>query len=202
MYKWKNTSTTNYMEIKSNTGKYFLYSTTYYHYLCPFFTCEKMQRYFISSTRSRFSPPTQTGQSRYFQLRTMTLNLEMIIFIPAASHSTTNHPRAHWRSWLNEAIMTTSSVKSREAIMQFLHLTPSGLWLRLETLSMKVMNRTGDIERYYWEIHTGKSDIQSAIHTGLIFSSYRDPHYVYTFHCSTTWTEPILFLLNPNPYPS
>lgn len=59
------------------------------------------------------------------KLRTMTLDLEMFIYIPAASHSAANHPRAHWRTRLNEANMTT------EAIMRFLQLTLSALWLRL-----------------------------------------------------------------------
>ncbi|MEQ2173912.1 hypothetical protein GOODEAATRI_002477 [Goodea atripinnis] len=73
----------------------------------------------------------------------MASDLEELIFIPAASHSAANRPSACCRSWLEGASRTTSSAQRRDEIHWSPNQTPSGPWLRLEILSIKVMNRTG-----------------------------------------------------------
>ncbi|MEQ2227121.1 hypothetical protein ILYODFUR_034473 [Ilyodon furcidens] len=73
----------------------------------------------------------------------MASDLEELIFITAASHSAVNRPSACCRSWLEGASRTTSSAKRRDEIHWSPNQTPSGPWLHLEILSIKVMNRTG-----------------------------------------------------------
>lgn len=104
------------------------------------------------------------------------LGLGVLILIPAASHSAANRPSTHWRSWPDEANMTTSSANSRDAIMWFPNRTPSSPWLRLEILSMKIMNRTGDKgQPCRSPTRTGnRSDLLPAMRTRLLLRSYRD----------------------------
>ncbi|MEQ2163751.1 hypothetical protein GOODEAATRI_033677 [Goodea atripinnis] len=71
----------------------------------------------------------------------MASDLEELIFIPAASHSAANRPSACCRSWLEGASRTASSAKRRDEIHWSPNLIPSGPWLRLEILSIKVVNK-------------------------------------------------------------
>ncbi|KAI3362857.1 hypothetical protein L3Q82_001903 [Scortum barcoo] len=74
------------------------------------------------------------------------------------------------------SVITTSSAKSRDEILWFPNRTPSGPWLRLETLSIKIMNRTGDKgQPCQSPTCTGnKSDLLPAMRTKLLLRSYRD----------------------------
>ena len=74
----------------------------------------------------------------------MALDLEVLTLIPAVSHLAVNRSRTCWRSWLEGTNKTTSSAKSRDEILWLPNQTPSVPWLRLEILSLKIMNRTGD----------------------------------------------------------
>ncbi|XP_061536021.1 small integral membrane protein 14 isoform X2 [Phycodurus eques] len=60
------------------------------------------------------------------------------ILIPAASHSAANRSSESWRSRLDEANRTTSSAKSRDAILRPPNWNPSMPRLRLEILSVEV----------------------------------------------------------------
>ncbi|KAI3364507.1 hypothetical protein L3Q82_011293 [Scortum barcoo] len=79
-----------------------------------------------------------------------------------------NHGPRIWR--------TTSSAKSRDEILWFPNRTPSGPWLRLEILSIKIMNRTGDKgQPCRSPTCTGnRSDLLPAMQTKLLLRSYRD----------------------------
>uniref|UniRef100_A0A3B4ACZ8 DH domain-containing protein n=1 Tax=Periophthalmus magnuspinnatus TaxID=409849 RepID=A0A3B4ACZ8_9GOBI len=150
----------------------------------PFFTT--MDRYsdritadaapIRQSISRRDSPPTRRGQTTFFRSTTMALDLEELILIPAASHSAANHPSACCRSWLKEAIRTTSSANSRDEILWFPNQTPSSPWLRLEILFINIMNRTGD-KGQPWRSPTctgNRSDLLPAMRTQLLLRSYRD----------------------------
>ncbi|TWW80169.1 hypothetical protein D4764_10G0011990 [Takifugu flavidus] len=76
----------------------------------------KIPRYLNSSTWGRTSSPTQRRHSTFFPARTMDYDLEVLIRIPAASHSDANRPSICWRSLLNGARRTTSSAKSSDEI--------------------------------------------------------------------------------------
>ena len=82
----------------------------------------KTPRYFNSTTWGRSSPPTQREQATFFQSRTMASDLEVLILIPAVSHSAANRPRTRWRSWLEGANKTTRH-RLRKAEMK-----SSGSW--------------------------------------------------------------------------
>ncbi len=129
-----------------------------------------------SSTWGSNTPPTCSGQATLFRLRTMASDLEALILIPTASHSAANRPSACWRSWSEVANTTTSSAKSRDEIAWSPNPTPSGPWLRLEILSIKIMNRTGDKGQPCRSTTcTGnKSDLLLAMRTKLLLLSYRD----------------------------
>ncbi|KAI3361342.1 hypothetical protein L3Q82_013518 [Scortum barcoo] len=77
---------------------------------------------------------------------------------------------------LMKPIRTTSSAKSRDEILWFPNRTPSGPWLRLEILSIKIMNRTGDKgQPCRSPTCTGnRSDLLPAMRTKLLLRSYRD----------------------------
>ncbi|KAI3373536.1 hypothetical protein L3Q82_022139 [Scortum barcoo] len=82
--------------------------------------------------------PPGEGTPPFFWLRTMASDLEVLILIPAASHSAANCCQYNAEgSWFDEANRTTSSAKSRDEILWFPNWTPSGPWLRLEILSLK-----------------------------------------------------------------
>ncbi len=136
----------------------------------------KTPRYLNSSTWGSNTPPTCSGQATLFRLRTMASDLEALILIPTASHSAANRPSACWRSWSEVANTTTSSAKSRDEIACSPNPTPSGPWLRLEILSIKIMNRTGDKgQPCRSPTCTGnKSDLLPAMRTKLLLLSYRD----------------------------
>lgn len=53
------------------------------------------------------------------------LKLEVLILIPANSHSAANHFCTFWKSWFKEANRTTSSVKSRDEILWAPNWTPA-----------------------------------------------------------------------------
>ncbi|KAI3352321.1 hypothetical protein L3Q82_005288 [Scortum barcoo] len=55
----------------------------------------KTPRYLNSSTLGRTSPPTQRGHATLFRSRTMASDLEVLILIPAASHSAANRLPVH-----------------------------------------------------------------------------------------------------------
>ena len=57
-------------------------------------------------------------QSTVFWQRTMASDLEVLTLIPTASHSAANRPSACWRSRSDGANRTTSSAKSRDAILR------------------------------------------------------------------------------------
>merc|ERR1712035_210459 len=80
------------------------------------------------------------------------------------------------RSWFEGANRTTSSAKSRDEILRSPNQTPSGPWLRLEILSIKIMNRTGDKgQPCRSPTCTGnRSDLLPAMRTKLLLRSYRD----------------------------
>ena len=67
--------------------------------------------------------------------------LEVLVFIPAPSHSAANRSSESWRSRPDEANRTTSSAKSRDPILKSPNQTPSTPWLRLEIMSLEVMNK-------------------------------------------------------------
>ncbi|TWW73494.1 hypothetical protein D4764_15G0008880 [Takifugu flavidus] len=78
----------------------------------------KTPRYLNSSTWGRISSLTRRRHSTYFQLRTMASDLEVLIFIPAASHAAANRSSDRWRSQADDANRTTSSAKSRDPILR------------------------------------------------------------------------------------
>ncbi|TWW70808.1 R2 Retrovirus-related Pol polyprotein from type I retrotransposable element [Takifugu flavidus] len=109
----------------------------------------------------------------------MDSDLEVLIRIPATSHSVANRPSICWRSLFDGARRTTSSAKSSDEIFRPLNSTPSTPRLRLEILSIKVMNRTGD-KGQPWRSPTltgNESDLQPAIRTKLLLfdTSGMDP---------------------------
>ncbi|KAK0150588.1 hypothetical protein N1851_008312 [Merluccius polli] len=71
----------------------------------------------------------------------MDSDLEVLILIPAALHSAANRASESWRSRSDGANRTTSSAKSSDPILRSPNRTPSTPWLRLEILSIKIMNR-------------------------------------------------------------
>ncbi|TWW69276.1 hypothetical protein D4764_18G0000820 [Takifugu flavidus] len=75
----------------------------------------KTPRY--SSTQGRISSLTRRRHSTFFQFRPMALDLEVLIFIPAALHAAANRSSDSWRSRADDANRTTSSAKSREPIL-------------------------------------------------------------------------------------
>ena len=83
----------------------------------------KTPRYLNSSTW-RISSPTRRVHSTLFRLRTMDSDLEVLILIPAASHSAVNRSSKSWRSRSDEANRTTSSAKSRDPILRSPNRTP------------------------------------------------------------------------------
>ncbi len=135
----------------------------------------KTPRYLNSSTWGKNSPPTWRGQATRFRSSTMALDLEVLILIPTASHSTTNRPSARWRSRPDET-KTTSSANIRDEILWSPNQTPSSPWLRLEILSIKITNRTGDKgQPCRSPTCTGnRSDLLPAMRTKLLLRSYRD----------------------------
>ncbi|MEQ2272636.1 hypothetical protein XENORESO_004592 [Xenotaenia resolanae] len=74
----------------------------------------------------------------------MASDLEVLIFIPTASRSAVNCPSACYEVWLEGSSRTTLSAKRKDEIHWSPNQTPSRPWLRLEILSVKIMNRTGD----------------------------------------------------------
>ncbi|MEQ2287580.1 hypothetical protein AMECASPLE_014052 [Ameca splendens] len=107
------------------------------------------------------------------------LGLEELIFIPAASHSAANRPNACCRSWLEGASRTMSSAKRREEIHWSPNQTSSSPWLRLEILSIKVMNRTkGDIGQACQSTTCtwNRSDLVLAMMTKLLLRSWMTPN--------------------------
>jgi len=94
-----------------------------------------------SFTWGRHSVPTWREQSTGFRQSTIASDLEVLTLIPAASHSATKRPRECRRPWSEDANRTTSSANRREAIPNLTCSTPR---LRLDILSMKISNRTGD----------------------------------------------------------
>ncbi|MED6257900.1 hypothetical protein ATANTOWER_000163 [Ataeniobius toweri] len=97
------------------------------------------------STRGRTSPPTRRRHSTLFRLKTIASDLEAPILILAVSHSAGNCSSESCRTRADEANRTKSSAKSRDAILRPPKQIPSTPSLRLEILSIKVMNRIGDI---------------------------------------------------------
>jgi len=79
----------------------------------------KIPRCLNSFVWGRYSSPTRKERSTFFRLRTMASDLEELTFILASSHSATKCSNAHWSSWLEGANRTTSSAKSRNAILRF-----------------------------------------------------------------------------------
>uniref|UniRef100_A0A3Q0S721 Uncharacterized protein n=1 Tax=Amphilophus citrinellus TaxID=61819 RepID=A0A3Q0S721_AMPCI len=61
----------------------------------------------------------------------------------AASHSAANRSTVSWRPPPDEANRTASSAKSRDETLRPPRKKPSATWLRLEILSIKIMNRIG-----------------------------------------------------------
>uniref|UniRef100_A0A8C2WQY3 THAP domain-containing protein 1 n=1 Tax=Cyclopterus lumpus TaxID=8103 RepID=A0A8C2WQY3_CYCLU len=104
----------------------------------------KTPRYLNSFAWGRQFAPTWREQSAGFRQSTMASDLEVLTLIPAASHSAAKRPSECWRSRSEEANRTTSSANSREAIPRLPNRILSAPWLRLDILSMKVTNRTGD----------------------------------------------------------
>ena len=89
----------------------------------------------------------------FFQLpkacdhRTMASDLKVLIFIPAASHSAVTRSSESWRSWTdgtNRSWHGPVSSKEQRPDPDVTKKTPSTPWLRLEILSIKVINRIGD----------------------------------------------------------
>ncbi|TWW62611.1 hypothetical protein D4764_04G0012580, partial [Takifugu flavidus] len=134
----------------------------------------KIPRYLNSSTR--ISSPTRRRHSTFFQARTMDSDLEVLIRIPAASHSVANRPSICWRYLFDGARRTTSSAKSSNEIFRPPNSTPSTPRLCLEILSIKIMNRIGH-KGQPWQSPTltgNESDLQPAIRTKLLLLWYRD----------------------------
>uniref|UniRef100_A0A3P9C4G3 Histone H1 n=1 Tax=Maylandia zebra TaxID=106582 RepID=A0A3P9C4G3_9CICH len=103
-------------------------------------------------------------------------HLEVLILIPAASHSAANRSSVSWRPSPDEANRTTSSAKIRDEILRPPKRKPSATWLRLEILSIKIMNRTGDKgQPWRGPSPTGnESDLLPAMRTKLLQRLYRD----------------------------
>ena len=106
----------------------------------------------------------------------MASDLEVLLFITATSHSAAKRPKTRWRSWLEGANKTTSTAKSRDEIQWLQNQIPSGPWLCLEILSIKIMNRTEDKgQPCRSPTCTGnKSDLLPAMRTRLLLQLYRD----------------------------
>ena len=87
-----------------------------------------------------------------------------------------SHAPSFWRSQLEGANKTTSSVKSRDEIQWLPNQSPSGPWLRQKVLSIKIMNRTSDKgQPCHSPTCTGnRSDLLPAMRTKLLLHSYRD----------------------------
>lgn len=75
-------------------------------------------------------------------LRSMVLDLKVLILISAAWHSAANHPRAHWRSQLDKTNWTTPSAKTWDAIGKPKDRKSSTTWLHLKILSTKTFYGT------------------------------------------------------------
>ena len=124
--------------------------------------------YSLCSQSRRRSPP--------FRQSTMASDLEVLTLIPATSHSAAKHPSACWRSQCVEANRTTSSAKSREAILRSPNRTLSSPRLHLEILSMKITNRIGD-KGQPWQSPTpteNEFDFLSRMRTQLSLWFYKD----------------------------
>ncbi len=84
-------------------------------------------------------------------------------------------PSACWRSWSEGANKTTSSAKSSDEIVCYPNRTSSGTWLRLEILSIKIWNRTGDKgQPCQSPTCLNKSELLQAMQTKLLLRLYRD----------------------------
>ncbi|MEQ2170295.1 hypothetical protein GOODEAATRI_034047 [Goodea atripinnis] len=107
---------------------------------------------------------------------TISSDLEALILIPAASHSAANCSSESCRSRADETNRTTSSAKSRDAILRQPKRIPSTLWLHLEILSINVMNRISDKRQPWWSptLTRNESDLLPAMRTKLRLWLYRD----------------------------
>ncbi|KAI3356657.1 hypothetical protein L3Q82_003291 [Scortum barcoo] len=104
-------------------------------------------------------------------------DLEVLILIPAASHSAAN--RSKYMLKVLALMKPSGQHHPQKAEMKscgFPNRTPSGPWLRLEILSIKIMNRTGDKgQPCRSPTCTGnRSDLLPAMRTKLLLRSYRD----------------------------
>lgn len=100
----------------------------------------QVPKYMNYSTWRSNSLPTRSRQSTLFWLRTTSSDLEVLTLIPAALHSATNHPSNHWRSQPDEAFRTTSSTKSRDAMLTPLNWISFAPQLCLEIPFMNITN--------------------------------------------------------------
>lgn len=106
----------------------------------------------------------------------MALELEVVFFIPAASHSAAKHLSTSSWSWFEEANRTRSCAKCEDKILWFPNQTTSGPWLHLDILSIKIINRTSykvqPCQRPTW---TGnRFDLLLAMWTKRLLRWYRD----------------------------
>lgn len=84
---------------------------------CPLI-CEQDPTYLGSCSLLHLG---QHSSLNLFQLKTMASDLEVLIFIPAASHLAAKHPSVSWSLLLNKA---NRSTKSSNRIPSLLNLTP------------------------------------------------------------------------------
>lgn len=87
----------------------------------------------------RTSPPNQRGQAALSRWPSVPSVLEVVIVVPAASHSAP--VCAEGPGWIKP---TPLSAKSRDETLWFPAWTPPGPWLHMQILPVKIMNRIGD----------------------------------------------------------
>ena len=130
----------------------------------------KTPRYLNSFAWGSNSLPTRREHSTVFRQRRRWLSSQ------PASHSAANRPSACWRSRSYVANRTTSSAKSRDAILMSPKRTLSSPRLRLEILSVKITNRIGD-KGQPWRSPTPTEnvfDFVPRMRTQLSLCLYRD----------------------------
>lgn len=124
--------------------------------------------------------PTQRGQSS----------------VPAGYRGlrnwTANHFIVFWKSWSGEKNRTTSSTKSRDALLRLQDQTLSTPWLYLESLSMKTTHRIGDRGQPQQSPNVNREHACSClwiVHAGGLFSQQHQTCSKHRHYCSYSSQE-------------
>lgn len=110
-------------------------------------SCEQNPRY--SSNWGSGSSQTRSGDFTLFWLRSMILDLEVLILISAASHLVTNRCTASWRSLLDEDNTTTSFAKCYPEMLRPTWLRPNDVSKKLNRICDKSVS-SGDHQPPEW----------------------------------------------------